>query len=149
MDIVARYAFAYKALTDDDIRLVTILPAPDFNDPIQCSLRHVSLENPPAYEALSYTWGDQSVTKPINLEGETIEVTDNLESALRHLRLPQTMRQLWVDALCINQHNILERNVQLGRMNQIYSKPQRVIVWLGPETYGSTKAITKLLELSR
>lgn len=40
MDVIApiaqqfQHAFAYQALTDDAIRLVTILPAPNFNDPI-------------------------------------------------------------------------------------------------------------------
>jgi hypothetical protein len=60
-------------------------------------------------------------------------VTVNLQLALRHLRLPSTERVLWVDAVCINQNDILEKNHEVAHMRQIYLGAQQVIVWLGKE----------------
>lgn len=38
---------------------------------------------------------------------------------------------IWIDALCINQDDVAERNQQVPRMKDIYEKAQYVIVWLG------------------
>lgn len=47
---------------------------------------HHFLISPPEYRAISYCWGDPSITKPIIVDGHTIEVTTNLEAALRELK---------------------------------------------------------------
>jgi hypothetical protein len=141
--------FKHKLLFGDQIRIVKLLPALDFDDPIKCSLEHVSLGDPPPYEALSYAWGDASVTRTISLDGMPWEITVNLESALRHLRLKNFSRTLWVDALCIDQSNISERSEQVCRMLEIYEKPTQVVVWLGPAADGSDIAFDKLKELSK
>jgi hypothetical protein len=38
-------------------------------DVIQCLIRTTSVSSPTSYEALSYCWGDQSITKDILVEG--------------------------------------------------------------------------------
>lgn len=83
------------------------------------------------YEALSYAWGDPILDRSINLGGEDFAITTNLHLALRHLRHADHERILWVDAVCIDQHNIKERSHQVSRMNDIYSQASNVIVWLG------------------
>jgi hypothetical protein len=91
------------------IRLVLLLPG-DFNDNIECHLLHASLDSELSYEALSYTWGDPEILRPVLLEGEPFPVTENLYDALRHLRLKKNeVRYLWIDALCIDQTNSEER----------------------------------------
>jgi hypothetical protein len=62
-----------------------------------------------------------------------LSITANLESALRHLRLSDQQRTLWVDALCINQSDITERGSQVQLMADIYTAVSRVLIWLGPE----------------
>jgi len=47
------------------IRLLHLLPAIHHTDDVCCELYHVSLRDKPVYEALSYAWGDASVTAPI------------------------------------------------------------------------------------
>ncbi|KAK2616075.1 hypothetical protein N8I77_002784 [Diaporthe amygdali] len=44
-----------------------------------------------------------------------------------------TVRDLWIDAHCINQEDIDERNAQVSMMARIYSSARSSIVWLGPE----------------
>ena len=53
--------------------------------------------------------------------------------------------RLWIDALCINQNDVEERNLQVLRMRNIYSQAMCVVTWLGQETEESGKAF-QLLE---
>jgi hypothetical protein len=89
------------------------------------------LDKFPAYEALSYVWGDTKSSARILLNGVEFDVTENLGAALIHLRSATSERTLWVDAICINQDNILERNEQVRQMGSIYEQATGVIVWLG------------------
>lgn len=52
------------------------------------------------YSALSHTWGDPAATRTILLNGGTFPVTVNLELALRRIQEDNTIRYLWVDAIC-------------------------------------------------
>ncbi|XHG04103.1 hypothetical protein AWENTII_007384 [Aspergillus wentii] len=42
-------------------------------------------------------------------------------------------RRFWIDAICINQNDIPERNAQVAIMSMIYTKASGVFVWLGVE----------------
>ncbi|KAF7867484.1 uncharacterized protein EAF02_009675 [Botrytis sinoallii] len=117
-----------------EVRLVTLLPG-DFSNDIFCTLTTVSLIDEPFYEALSYVWGNPMNKCDINLQGVSFPITTNLESALRHLRYYDLPRILWIDAICINQEDIPERNSQVKYMGTIYSKSSIVLAWLGePKT---------------
>lgn len=67
---------------------------------------------------------------PIECDGRRIDVTANLNDALRYMRKPEGRFVLWVDALCINQDDLDERNAQVRLMGQIYGRAQEVLVWL-------------------
>jgi len=51
---------------------------------------------------------------------------------------------MWIDAICINQNDISERNNQVRQMGAIYSQASQVVVWLGEETGDSGRAIAFL-----
>jgi hypothetical protein len=125
-------AALYDPLDDHEIRLVTIQEG-HFDDPIHCYISKVSLRDERAYEALSYTWGDLTSPGQIYLNGRPYRVTKNLESALRYLRHVAKPRVLWIDALCINQMDIPERNSQVMHMNGIYREALEVVAWVGEE----------------
>jgi hypothetical protein len=55
---------------------------------------------------------------------------------------------LWVDAICINQLDTVEKGHQVSRMGQIYAKSSAVLAWLGPATDESTFAF-RCLQLDR
>lgn len=63
-----------------------------------------------------------------------ISITQNLHSALQNLRKRDATLVLWVDAVCINQANVLERNSQVRNMPQTYAEALSVIVWLGNDS---------------
>jgi hypothetical protein len=112
-----------------------------FRDLVSCTVAHASLNNGPAYAALSYTWGDPKQTVPILVDGAIFMATINLEAALRHLRLTNTSLTLWIDALCIDQSNNIEKSEQLEQMRQIYEQASSVIAWLGPSAGNSDIAL--------
>jgi Heterokaryon incompatibility protein (HET) len=101
---------------------------------IDCRLETVDLDGRLAYEALSYEWGSPTTSTnqfQITLNGSVVAVRENLLWALYHLRHESDSRSIWVDAVCINQNNISERNHQVSQMEQIYSRASRVVAWFG------------------
>ncbi|KAM0377507.1 hypothetical protein ACHAPY_006670 [Fusarium culmorum] len=97
---------------------------------LECTFETVHLASAPPYEALSYTWGEEAASVRILLNGEKVFVRPNLAYALAALRTSEP-RVLWVDALCINQNDTMERNHQVGMMGGIFRRADRVLVWLG------------------
>ncbi|VUC35364.1 unnamed protein product [Clonostachys rosea] len=131
-------------------------PDPAFDlSPYQISQQR----NPTTFEALSYTWGTSTETRTALVVPrfsdhksepvKTMSIGINLECALKHLRFPDRVRTLWVDAVCINQNNISERDEQVKRMATIYKEATRVVVWLGPESESSVLAIKTLAFLGQ
>jgi hypothetical protein len=122
------------------IRVLHLLPARLRLDDIECELHVVRLVDNPVYEALSYTWGDESHRRYISVNGQRFSITSNLWSALRYLRHTSETRVLWVDAVCINQQNGIERNFMVSQMHVIYHNSKGVVAWLGEPTVQSEQA---------
>ena len=125
-----------------EIRLVVIEPANSFDDQIQLNVHCISLNNSEntRYDALSYFWGPISDLETIMTTvgtstgaGTPVEVTKNLFGALKHLRNAKSQRTFWIDFLCINQSDNIERNQQVTLMGEIYDSADNVYVWLGEE----------------
>ena len=116
------------------IRLFALSPSPDFDASLEATLAEVDLDNS-NYEAVSYVWGSRVGTKSFTCNGKVLLITPNCESALRHLRLKDKRRTLWVDAICIDQEeseiSVKERNSQVALMGEIYAKASHTICWLG------------------
>ncbi len=118
--------------SNHDLMVIVLAPG-EFTEYVSCQLGSVSFLDKPSYEALSYAWGEHRPCSTIYVNGLRHTVGGNLESALRHLRYRDRPRTLWVDALCINQSDIGERNSQVRFMGTIYSNSRGVLAWLGPE----------------
>lgn len=58
---------------------------------------------------------------------------------LRYMRPTRGLRLVWVDAICINQDDIQERDSQVSIMGQIYKGCSRVFVWLGQDLVAQPK----------
>lgn len=147
------YHYAEIHASAYSIRLVTILPGHP-QDTIKATMSHIELPPTPdpafpSYECLSYAWGDASDRSEIYVGNRVIRVSRNLVESLVHLRHRELPRTMWIDSLCIDQGNMAERSKQVGRMSDIYSSADRVIVWLGPESEDSRLAMDTLIDLSR
>lgn len=111
---------------------VLLLEPGRHDDEIRIQLAPVWLVLPPWYEALSYVWGTELAPYPLVADAQyKMAITKNLDYALRCLRQPKGIRTLWVDALCIDQQNIQEKNDQVRKMAQIYLRAHRTLIWLG------------------
>jgi hypothetical protein len=143
---------------NDAIRLVRIHnpdpPSPGL--PI-CSLEIHFLDLHPPFCALSYTWGasedlrdhldDEDALAELNdqsqyaivLDGQLFSVRRNLQDFLveisGQLEDPdfEGYDLYWIDAICINQSDLEERNEQVNKMGEIYREAHDVLVWLGSD----------------
>lgn len=148
----------YKPLKSWQTRIILLEPG-TFVDPLKCELVTVDMipyegvvlhekEELVAYEALSYCWGNPELCTSIECNGLSYPVTLSLGSALRHLRLLQGIRYLWVDAICINQFDTDEKSEQVRRMLSVYKKARRVVAWLGDRAEHSDLALQFLNSFS-
>ncbi|KAI1195353.1 heterokaryon incompatibility protein-domain-containing protein [Nemania serpens] len=65
------------------------------------------------------------------LDGHDVPVRHNLALALRYLRSATHPLTLWVDAVCINQDDVDERNAQVSLMALVFSRATAVVAWMG------------------
>ncbi|PQE24784.1 ankyrin repeat and SAM domain containing 6 protein [Rutstroemia sp. NJR-2017a BVV2] len=128
--------FEYKpiSLKGPAFRLLRVLKGLD-DDPIQCQLFESKIPSSEDYAALSYTWGSTSRPCDLIINGNKMTVTKNVYLALRDIRCREKDQVLWVDALSINQSDKNEQGQHVQQMGSIYSKAERVIIWLGEATY--------------
>ncbi|KAF9635049.1 hypothetical protein BFW01_g5944 [Lasiodiplodia theobromae] len=159
--------------TRSSIRLVSVEPTPNNN--INVSLRTVDLLDNPSYTTLSYTWGPPlsvfrtdeerrktqsqiddprlQTTVPITCNGRPLRVTENLYRFLCRWRDGSIHAsfagdEIWIDAICINQTDADEKNIQVAKMGEIYSKSQGAYIWLGEEDCFSRVAVPLLHQLA-
>jgi hypothetical protein len=134
--------------SNNQIRLLLVQPSKDAEAQIRCHLKLVSLDDKPEFEAVSYAWGDPELIKPVLLDEREIEVTLGAWTALRALRYDDRVRVLWIDAICINQEDMVERTAQLKLMGMIYRKASSVRVWIGTRGDHDKVAISTLKALA-
>lgn len=88
-------------------------------------------------------------------DGRLVKVTGNLRDALHMLSnsinmplMPKTPTYYWVDAVCVDQQNVLERNAQVARMADIFHRASGVVVWLGREDDFTADALEVIEKVS-
>ncbi len=129
-------------------RLLILEPSSDPQYRISCRLSHAPIRGVQNYEALSYTCGTDTAVAPILIDDLVALVRYNLFQALKHLRSSTEQRVLWIDALCIDQSNIDERESQVSQMTQIYSNARGVVVWLQESDEYTDSAMDCLAEIT-
>ncbi|KAI1869266.1 uncharacterized protein JN550_005896 [Neoarthrinium moseri] len=104
------------------------------------------------YLAVSYTWADESgdATKShsIAVNGYELPITRTCHGALRRTREVNSPVLVWIDAVCINQDDPIERSEQVYLMSDIYSAAQTVYICLG-EPDDVTDALFEAAETGR
>ncbi|KAL9116139.1 MAG: hypothetical protein Q9227_000508 [Pyrenula ochraceoflavens] len=133
-------SFLYeKTLEQHEFRLICLTAAEDSNQPIHLMLETYPRNACPEYETVSYTWagedGDMSRFNPVYFGSywDLSPQTKNCWSLLRYLRPSRGLRLIWIDAICINQKDTLEKQSQVSAMYDIYRHCTRVVVWLGED----------------
>lgn len=135
----------------EDIRIFQLLPG-TFGNKISGRLIRHNMQRSNAiqsYEALSYRWVTTLRTQTIELnQSPNFGITAALESALQILRISNQARMIWIDAICINQEDVQERNYQVKLMRRIYLQAKTVRIWLDVDIDPSCAAMIKLQSLN-
>jgi hypothetical protein len=77
-------------------------------------------------------------------DGKTFPVRRYLWDFLKRKQADDNGHFLWIDAICIDQTSVLERNHQVAMMGRIYAEADDVFAWLGVGPENITTAIRRL-----
>lgn len=107
------------------------------------------LEDEPEYYALSYVWGTAPASISVPCNGTSLLITPSAYEILQvALRADQT---LWIDAICIDQEDPAEKELQIPLMQQIYANATNVVMYLGQSnlaTHAFMCDFSRVLQLS-
>lgn len=158
----------YAPLREREFRVVVIHPG-DPSAPLFCQVVKQHLDHVvQGYAALSYTWGDLRTTvavdclmndlrpahercppHPEDVSLGRLHVTENLFAALRRCRHRQRINVMWIDAICIDQTNVAERNQQVRVMAEIYARAEKTAIWLGESSAVSGAGFEHIRKMAR
>jgi len=121
--------YRYTAIDVHRIRLLRYAPD-STQDRISLEIQAFDRRTEPQYAAISYVNGDQNAQRTVALNGCDFDVRPNLYNALLCMRSGLT-GWFWIDAICINQPNTVERNEQVSEMTKTYVNAAFVASWVG------------------
>lgn len=122
-------SFTYDSIGNLDIRLIKLKGSSKSSSAVQFTLKTIrlhSFHNGPDYTAVSYTWAGQIPDQAVACNGKEMLVTVNALQALKRLRRRMLPRYLWLDAICIDQANAVEKSSQISNMSKIYENAKVV-----------------------
>ena len=140
----------YERLGENDIRLLTV----SVHDGATAWLELHTYPRiaAPEYDAVSYTWGDDTSTTSVMCKGVSLEIRTNLFRALPFIhdfRPEPRTRPLWVDAICLNQDDDDEKATHVPYMGQVYENATRTLIWLGEAADNSDLAMDDMESLTQ
>ncbi|KIX08584.1 uncharacterized protein Z518_03240 [Rhinocladiella mackenziei CBS 650.93] len=142
-------SFTYEPLRDaDEIRLLNIAPRHTTagSSGLKDSIQHVHLSASPLYTAISWMWGSPGDLIDFEVNGSTLMVQRNLRRVIEHLRDDYQTRRVWIDAVCIDQKSIQERNHQVQMMGKIYGNANYVVACLNAARPRDSKRLKREAE---
>ncbi|KAE8372163.1 heterokaryon incompatibility protein-domain-containing protein [Aspergillus bertholletiae] len=137
--------YVYTHIEPDEFRLLKIVGV---HPQIKFSLEIFSIYEAPEYEALSYAWGTAPETEDSSCNGAQFRISRTLGQALRGIYSYSGEGWIWVDAICINQTDAVEKAHQVAGMGELYSCAEQVLIWLGEAADQSDLACALLPELT-
>ncbi|KAF7528204.1 hypothetical protein G7054_g10234 [Neopestalotiopsis clavispora] len=156
---VANSKFYTQKLQDAShsmIRVLAVEPG-QYDDPLHGSFCYERLDDPALdFDALSYCWGTQEQRDSIGMSnGHAVEslpstafsISRNVALAIRGLRHKNDVLKIWIDAICINQDDLTEREHQVSLMGSIYSLAGTVHIWLGEGGCGCGAALRVIRDI--
>ena len=139
----------YQPLDEDDIRLLTVESHTGLT--AVSKLHTYSRSSAPDYDAVTYTWGDDRAMTRISCNASPLDIRTNLFKALPYLdqSRPLPHRPLWIDAICLNQEDDVEKSTQVPLMGKVYENAARTLVWLGEAADDSDLALDGVSDLTQ
>jgi hypothetical protein len=95
--------FHYKRISlQRQIRLLRLQPCL-FS--FKATLVPTSLDNPPLFDAISYTWGDTDRNHELIIDSQLMGIPKSTADIIRQRASLWRYRMLWIDAVCIDQND--------------------------------------------
>ncbi|KAK3653261.1 hypothetical protein LTR56_004797 [Elasticomyces elasticus] len=113
------------------IRLLKLEPVRSKADEISVLLSTWDLDRAPAYVAISYTWGSDKSTHRICVNDGRFYVWKNCSIALQECQRNAVTSYIWIDALCINQADLVEKSHQVAMMGTIFGQAVQTYISFG------------------
>ncbi|KAH6665833.1 hypothetical protein B0J14DRAFT_491853 [Halenospora varia] len=149
--------YQYKPIKwPSSLRMVQVLPG-EQDSPVTLKLCHRPLSFLPRCEALAYEWQPTSRKIEVSCDGKILKISPNLLSALKDLRLATSssngsilgrQRFLWIDEICINHDDPIERLQQLQLLQNVYQNASKIVVQLQGRRALSAEAFSLLPRLA-
>jgi hypothetical protein len=119
------------------------------DSPLRGRLRNISLEalTKPTYETISYAWGDTALVQSIFVDDKTMAIPASAALALRCMRLPEKHRSLWIDCICVDQDNNLEKGHQVRLMAEIYVSSSCTLAFISNDEALGQRAFHSMISL--
>ena len=137
--------FVYNSFDKSTVRILKVLRT---EPQIVTTLIDYQIHDVPEYCAVSYSWGTEDPTSDIICNTQRFHVTPHLYEGLRCISTIMGCQNLWIDAICIDQHHEAEKAEQVANMHQIFVKATSVLVWLGKAENDSDYAMNALSRFS-
>lgn len=125
--------FSHEHLPDARtfIRLLKISSIDQERDiPVHCELTTWPKASAPTYTAISYTWGDRHLVAVILVNGKRMQVRRNCEDVLKQ-PCRNNSGYFWIDAICINQVDNLEKSFQVAQMGAVFKNARQTLACVG------------------
>lgn len=144
--------FQYTALADETSKRLIKLRHQKCDGLIQIGTWETKSADHTPYRCLSYTWGAPEITNTVLLNGRPLGVRRNLfeflDMVVQRLSIDPSWLgagAIWIDALCINQSDDVEKSTHVQHMGSIYEHADEVLIWLGNSTaiFGLFKWLNK------
>jgi hypothetical protein len=120
-------------------RTIRLLRLDSTQGTVSCTLETMKLDDAPPFWAVSYVWGSEENGQLLKIDGSStsdagyIQITSNCAEAIKSL-IPMGVRYLWIDAVCINQRDTREKEVQIPLMRHIYPQASLVVGYLNTDS---------------
>ncbi|KAI0176978.1 heterokaryon incompatibility protein-domain-containing protein [Pestalotiopsis sp. NC0098] len=95
------------------------------------------------FAALSWCWGENPTDVDLIVDGQTVRISNNLNTALLQL-WNMDEKTVWCDFICINQKDEVERGSQVAMMDRVFTRANIVYAWLGSQEGNSDLAMAML-----
>ncbi|PPJ52447.1 hypothetical protein CBER1_10316 [Cercospora berteroae] len=115
----------------NQIRLLSFVSAAG-RSPLELQTSVGNLHEAPPYVGISYAWGKDN-TRTVVINGEPARIRYNAYYALRQVQLHYRQIHIWIDTICINQNDDVEKSAQVAMMYEIFEGATYVVSSLGAE----------------
>lgn len=148
-DEEGRFVYATGFQHDKRIRLLRIKRRIPFVG-MEAELIEADLKSnpPPLYEAISHVWSHGESDHTILLHGVPFPITSSDYSILDKSSSYLAPKTVWIDTICINQNDNVEKVSQIKKMRNIYYKASKVQVHLvdAPSSWFAIPFLHELLQ---